>query len=144
MATYSPSHPHYLHDDIESSAEQCVKQAAVFSYNQMKTDGHWCLRVRSSISFTVQWLCIRRILSPSLLPEEVSKFSRFLLSQQNPYDGSWGLAPAVYKWPGDVSTSTEAYFGLKLLGTPINSEPMLKAKSFIRESRGVNDIGVLS
>ncbi|TEA18327.1 Squalene--hopene cyclase [Colletotrichum sidae] len=131
-------------NDLAASATQCVKQAAEHAYSQMKPDGHWYLEVRSSISFTVQWICIRQIVGPAVSPEEADKFRKWLLSQQNDEDGSWGLAPAVHDWAGDVSTTVEAYFGLKLLGTPVESKAMRKARAFILRNGGVARVGVLT
>ncbi|KAJ3958924.1 hypothetical protein N0V92_004465 [Colletotrichum tropicale] len=131
-------------NDLAESATKCVQQAAEHAYDQMKPDGHWYLEVRSSISFTVQWLCIRQILGMPLSEDEADKFRRWLLSQQNTDDGSWGLAPSVHDWDGDVSTTVEAYFGLKVLGTNVNSKPMRKARAFILRHGGVAKVGVLT
>ncbi|CAN8104230.1 unnamed protein product [Discula destructiva] len=132
-------------DCLAASASKCVKQAANHAYSQMRPDGHWYLEVRSSISFTVQWICLRQILGPPITQTEARDFRRWLLSQQNPEDGSWGLAPAsVHDWAGDVSTTTEAYFGLKLLGAPLNSKSMQKARSFVLQNGGVNGVNVLT
>lgn len=136
---------HTPENNLAASASQCVEQAAEYAYDCMKEDGHWCLEVRSSITFTVQWLCVRQILGPPLTSEEVSKFQHWLFSQQNHEDGSWGLAPAgVHDWTGDVSTTTEAYFGLKLLGTPINNKAMCRARAFVLARGGVVQVGVLT
>lgn len=131
-------------DNLVSAASHCVQGAANFAYTQMKDDGHWCLEVRSSISFTIQWICVRQIMGPPLCPEEASKFKQWLLSQQNQRDGSWGLAPPTHNWAGDVSTTVEAYFGLKMLGTPVGFKAMRKAREFILASGGVNRVGVLT
>lgn len=132
-------------DCLVASASRCVKQAADHAYSQMKPDGHWYLEVRSSISFTVQWISLRQILGPPITPTEATKFRRWLLSQQNPEDGSWGLAPAaVHDWAGDVSTTTEAYFGLKLLGTPVSCQSMEKARKFVRQNGGITAVNVLT
>ncbi|CCF45399.1 hypothetical protein CH063_14495, partial [Colletotrichum higginsianum] len=80
--------------DLASSATDCIKQAADHAYSQMRPDGHWYLEVRSSISFTVQWLCIRQIIGPQLSREEATKFQAWILSQQSHENGSWGLAPS--------------------------------------------------
>lgn len=133
-----------LENNLAASASRCVEHAAAYAYDCMKEDGHWCLEVRSSISFTVQWLCVRQILGPPLTSEEISKFQHWLLSQQTHEDGSWGLAPGVHNWDGDVSTTTEAYFGLKLLGTPINNKAMCRARAFILARGGVVQVGVLT
>ncbi|TQN69588.1 Squalene--hopene cyclase [Colletotrichum shisoi] len=130
--------------DLASSATDCIKQAADHAYSQMRPDGHWYLEVRSSISFTVQWLCIRQIIGPRLSREEATKFQTWILSQQSHENGSWGLAPSVHDWAGDVSTTVEAYFGLKLLGTPVDSKAMRKARAFILRNGGVGQVGVLT
>ncbi|OHX00282.1 squalene-hopene cyclase [Colletotrichum incanum] len=131
-------------DDLAASATKCVKQAADHAYSQMKPDGHWYLEVRSSISFTVQWLCVRQIIGPPLSQDEATKFQSWLLSQQNTNNGSWGLAPSVHDWNGDVSTTVEAYFGLKLLGTSIESKAMRRARNFVLKSGGIACVGVLT
>ena len=49
------------------------------------------------------------------------KLSKQLLAQQRP-DGTWGQ---FYDAPGDLSTSTECYFALKLAGVS-PAAPMMK------------------
>lgn len=131
---------------LEASAARCAQRAADYAYETMQNDGHWRLETKSSISFTVQWLCIRRILGPPLSPDECASFRRWILSHQNAKDGSWGLAPAAppHEWPGDVSITTEAYLGLKLLGTSVSHPSMRRARAFVLREGGVAKVGVLT
>ncbi len=58
---------------------------------------------------------------------------KYLLHQQR-RDGSWGL---YYGDEGDLSTTIEAYFSLKLAGEDQGSAPLVKAKEYILHHGGV-------
>lgn len=132
-------------ESLAESAQRTLGKAADYAYGEMKPDGHWYLEVRSSISFTVQWISLRQVLGPRITTTEAIKFRQWLRSQQDQSDGSWGLAPtSVHDWPGDVSTTVEAYFGLKMLGEPVNSKAMTKARNFVRKNGGVAQVNVLT
>ena len=64
----------------------------------------------------------------------------WLVSDQKD-DGSWGLAP---DYPGDVSTSTEAYLALKILDVAPDAAYMVKARSFILALGGVAKVRVFT
>ena len=67
-----------------------------------------------------------------------AKLKRHLLDLQQP-DGSWNLFPGG---EGDLSTSIEAYFALKLTGMRAGDEPMMQARRWIlvaRRNRALGD-----
>ena len=57
----------------------------------------------------------------------------YILSKQQA-NGSWGQ---YYGSPGDLSTSVECYFALKLAGCSPESEPLQRAKIFILSKGGI-------
>ena len=57
-------------------------------------------------------------------------------------DGSWGIAPDDY--PGDVSTTVEAYLALRLLGIPAEDKAMLKARDFILSVGGIAKVRIFT
>ena len=61
------------------------------------------------------------------------KFANHILKKQQE-DGSWGQ---YYQAPGDLSTSVECYFALKLAGYSADCEPLRKARQFILSQGGV-------
>ena len=61
------------------------------------------------------------------------KLARHILQRQRS-DGTWGQ---FYDAPGDLSTSTECYFALKLAGYSANEPFMRKARDFIVAKGGV-------
>jgi squalene-hopene/tetraprenyl-beta-curcumene cyclase len=69
-----------------------------------------------------------------------SELISYFLSEQNG-DGSWALAP---HYPGDVSTTTEAYFALKLLGIQPDIAPMQRARQFIISEGGIAKVRIFT
>lgn len=107
----------------------------------MAPDGHWYTEVLANVCFTAEYICLRLIAGRPLTEAETQEFRTYLLSKQNPDDGSWGLAPAS-GWPGDVSTTVEGYFALKLLGVDVNSKVMRQARTFILAQGGPAKVNV--
>ncbi|RKK06435.1 Squalene--hopene cyclase [Fusarium oxysporum f. sp. cepae] len=122
-------------------AEECLKPAADYAYSLQKPDGHWLTELRSNISFTAQYVCLREIAGISLRQsEDRNHFRKWLLAQQNP-DGSWSLAPGE---SGDLSISVEGYFALKLLGASSDDKAMRLAKEFILSRGGLPLVGIIT
>ena len=72
--------------------------------------------------------------------ERIRKVANHILSKQRS-DGSWGQ---YYDAPGDVSTSVECYFALKLAGYTAESQPLQNARRFILSRGGVPKVRVFT
>ena len=66
----------------------------------------------------------------STIPSGERKLANHILGQQRP-DGTWGQ---YYGAPGDLSTTVECYFALKLAGVSPSLPLMVKAKEFIPQT----------
>ncbi|TEA10794.1 Squalene--hopene cyclase [Colletotrichum sidae] len=122
-------------------AKECLRPAADYAYSLQKPDGHWCTELRSNISFTAQYICLREIVGTSLrISEDRNHFRKWLLAKQTS-DGSWTLAPGE---SGDLSISVEGYFALKLLGVSTDDEAMRRAKEFILSRGGLPKVGIIT
>lgn len=128
-------------ESLQDSVANTVQLAADYAHHAMKPDGHWLTELRATVGFTAGYICLRKMMGPPLSEIEAEKMSRWILAQQNASDGSWGLLPDR---PGDVSTTTEGYFALKLLGVPAKSHPMQRARSFILSQGGISKVGVFT
>ncbi|KAF3021151.1 terpene cyclase [Neopestalotiopsis sp. 37M] len=128
-------------ESLRDSVANTVQLAADYAHHAMKLDGHWLTELRATVGFTAGYICLRKMMGPPLSEIEAEKMSRWILAQQNASDGSWGLLPDR---PGDVSTTTEGYFALKLLGVPAESHPMQRARSFILSQGGISKVGVFT
>lgn len=127
--------------DLQTSVFGAVQLAADYAHHAMKPDGHWLTELRATVCFTAEYICLRKILGPPLSEKEVGKMRQWILSRQNASDGSWGLLPDR---PGDVSTTTEGYFALKLLGVPVKNLQMQRAQSFVLSQGGLSKVGVFT
>jgi len=113
-------------------AKAALKQAVQFSFDQQRSDGHWVAEVSSDATFTSEYVMFKYAMGLDLtLDGDAIKY--WLLNEQKE-DGSWGLAPEL---PGNVSTTTEAYLALKILGVSPEEEAMLKTRGFMLRNGGV-------
>ena len=95
-------------------------------------EGYWWAELESNNSMEAEYLLLSYFLD-KVDRERWRKATNYILSKQRE-DGSWGQ---YFGAPGDVSTSVECYFALKLAGYSANSEPMRKAREFILSRGGV-------
>ena len=123
---------------MESSA---LKLAANYAWDDVHDDGHWYGELKTNATITAEYVMLYRALGLNKsLDRDREALCQWLLSDQNA-DGSWGIAP---NYPGDVSTTTEAYLALKILGVSINTEAMQQACFFVRSIGGVAKVRIFT
>ena len=106
---------------------QSLKLATNHSLGEQTESGYWCGEVHSNTTFTAQYVFLRQHFALTFDPTEIEALSRWIFSKQK-NDGSWGLAPNC---GGDVSTTTETYLALKILGTSPDDPRMQAARGCI-------------
>ena len=113
-----------------------VKQAISHSHRYFRgsqhPDGYWWGELESNPTMEAEYLMLSHFLGRKN-PERWRKVANYILSKQQD-DGSWGQ---YYEAPGDVSTSVECYFALKLAGHPADSPELTRAREFILSRGGV-------
>ncbi|KAJ5652787.1 terpene cyclase [Penicillium longicatenatum] len=119
--------------------EQSLKLSNDYAIGLGRPDGHWCGELRSNVTITSEYIFLRQALGLDLEADS-NAYRRHIISQQND-DGSWSLAP---EYPGDVSTTTEAYLALKILGVSPNVPFMQQAKDFVLRAGGVAKVRVFT
>ncbi|KAL8758209.1 MAG: hypothetical protein Q9199_001672 [Rusavskia elegans] len=118
-------------EQLQSAARRSLQDAIGFSFDAQQPDGHWVAEVSADVTFTAQYVMFKYAIGFDL--SDADALQRWLLQDQRE-DGSWALAP---KHPGNVSTTTEAYLALKILGLLPEHPAMLKARDWIVENGGV-------
>ncbi len=112
--------------------DQAILRCQEFFRSNQYEEGYWWGRLEANATMEAEYLLLSHFLGKGDTVRW-GKISNYILQQQSK-DGSWGQ---YYQAPGDLSTSVECYFALKLAGQAPDSEPMLKAKEFILSQGGV-------
>ena len=89
-------------------------------------DGYWWAELESNATMAAEHVMLEHVLGIAE-PLRMRKLARYILGLQQD-DGSW---PIYFGGPGDVSITTEAYFALKLAGTPADAPEMARARAFV-------------
>ena len=130
-------------DEIEASrlayVQETVGRAQRYVRSQQYPDGYWWGELESNPTMEAEYLMLTHFLDVADT-DRWRKLANFLLSRQRD-DGSWGQ---YYESPGDLSTSVECYFALKLAGVSSDSPGLVKAKEFILSRGGVPRVRVFT
>ncbi|RAK98676.1 squalene cyclase [Aspergillus ibericus CBS 121593] len=126
-------------DHLVSQVKHTLKLSTDYALGSVRPDGHWCGELRSNVTITAEYVFLQQALGLDLQTDRTA-YCRYILSEQNS-DGSWGLAPG---YAGDVSTTTEAYLALKLLGTSTETPAMQRAQAFTLTAGGVARVRVFT
>ena len=102
-------------------------------------DGYWWGELESNPTMEAEYLLLTYFLE-AVDEDRWKKLANYILSRQRE-DGSWGQ---YFASPGDVSTSVECYFALKLAGVPPDRDEMRRAREFILSRGGVPRVRVFT
>ena len=112
--------------------DQAIQHSQDYFRGCQYNEGYWWGELESNATMAAEYVLLSYFLG-KVDQDRWRKSSNYILSKQRE-DGSWGQ---YYQAPGDVSTSVEAYFALKLSGYSADSEPLRKAREFILSRGGV-------
>ncbi len=108
-----------------SRIERAVKRATAAMLEGQHPEGYWWAELESNVTITSEYIMLHRFLG--LDETKVPAMVRDILDKQLP-NGGWSI---WYGDGGEISTSVEAYFALKLAGLPPDDERMARARAFI-------------
>ena len=101
--------------------------------------GYWWGELESNNTMEAEYVMLSRFLGHRD-PDREGHIVNYLLSKQLA-DGSWSI---YYGAPGDLSTTAECYFALKLCGEDPDSDPMRRAREFILQQGGLPRVRVFT
>jgi squalene-hopene/tetraprenyl-beta-curcumene cyclase len=113
-----------------SRIERAVRRATAAMLEGQYAEGYWWAELESNVTITSEYIMLHRYLG--LEESRVPGMVADILDKQLE-NGGWSI------WHGDggdLSTTVEAYFALKLAGLPPNDERLAKARTFILERGG--------
>jgi squalene-hopene/tetraprenyl-beta-curcumene cyclase len=130
---HSFSHTSTIENSWTRRIEKAIRNTTQLFLETQYEEGYWWAELESNVSITSEYIMLYYLLGRSN-PERERGMVRYLLNQQRS-DGSWGL---YYGDDGNLSTTIEAYFALKLAGENPQSHHLLKAKEYILSQGGID------
>ena len=119
--------------------DRAIRRCQDFFRQKQYQDGYWWGQLESNPTMEAEYLLLSHFLGKGD-PERWEKICNSILKNQRD-DGSWGQ---YYQAPGDLSTSVECYFALKLAGHSPDSLPLSKARRFILSRGGIPDARIFT
>jgi squalene-hopene/tetraprenyl-beta-curcumene cyclase len=113
-----------------SRIQRAVNRATTAMLASQQADGYWWAELESNVTISAEYLMLHRFLGldeakfPGLVAD--------ILAKQLP-NGAWSI---WFGDGGDLSTTVEAYFALKMAGLPPEDPRLVKAREFIRARGG--------
>ena len=124
-----------LHEAVESAIHSSQRYLLSIQYR----GGYWWGELESNPTMEAEYLLLTHFLGVSD-PERWRKLANYILSKQRE-DGSWGQ---YFGAPGDISTSVECYFALKLAGVSAETAEMERAREFVLSRGGVPRVRIFT
>ena len=123
----------------KDAVDRAIRLGQDYFRRNQAPEGYWCGQLESNTTMEAEYLMLSQFLG-RVDRERWRKLANYILSKQRE-DGSWGQ---YFEAPGDLSTSVESYFALKLAGHSPDSEPLRKARQFILSRGGVPRVRVFT
>jgi squalene-hopene/tetraprenyl-beta-curcumene cyclase len=117
---------------VRDAAAEAVRRARDHLLGLQHSGGWWQGELETNVSMDAEDLMLREFLGIRT-PEQTRGSARWIASKQRD-DGTWAN---FYGGPGDLSTTVEAYVGLRLAGHPPHAPHMAKAAEWTRASGGI-------
>jgi squalene-hopene/tetraprenyl-beta-curcumene cyclase len=92
-----------------------------------RADGHFVFELEADATIPAEYVLLRHYLAEPVNAELEQKIARYLRRIQSP-DGGW---PLFYAGTSDISASVKAYFSLKMIGDPVDTPHMARARRWI-------------
>lgn len=112
--------------------DQAIERSRDFFFREQLPQGYWWAELESNATITSEYLMLFHFMGIVNKAKE-RKMANHILSRQTPH-GYW---PLWFGGPGDLSTTIEAYFALKLAGYDADHPAMIKAREFIIAKGGI-------
>ena len=135
MAEVSDRVSHETAESVETTIHRSQRYLLSVQY----PEGYWWGELESNPTMEAEYLLLTYFLD-SVDLERWRKAANYILSRQRE-DGSWCQ---YFGAPGDVSTSVECYFALKLAGVSPDTTAMGKAREFILSRGGVPKVRIFT
>ncbi len=118
--------------DLVNRVSAAIEKTRRYYAQMQHVDGYWWYELESNVTITAEYLMLLHF-AGIMDKERDSKIAGHILKHQRP-DGTWSIH---WGGSGDLSTTVEAYFALKLSGLSQEDHRLIKAREFIMAHGGV-------
>ena len=117
---------------MKSRLREALKRTQDYFFRTQHEDGYWWGELESNPTMEAEYIMLTHFMG-SDEGDRIPRVAEDIRRRQSE-DGSWRM---YYGAPGDLSTSIECYFALKLAGDPTDAPHMARARAFILAQGGV-------
>jgi squalene-hopene/tetraprenyl-beta-curcumene cyclase len=125
--------------DARSETQAALELAREHLLSLQDGAGWWRGELQTNVTMDAEDMLLREFLGIRQ-PEGTERSAAWIRSQQRA-DGTW---TNFHDGPGELSTTIEAYWALRLAGDPANASHMLAAAEFIRREGGIENARVFT
>lgn len=118
--------------DAQNPLDKAIERTRDFFFREQLPEGYWWAELESNVTITAEYIMLFHFLGMVDRLRE-RKMVHYILSKQT-QEGAWSV---WFGGPGDLSTTVEAYFALKLAGYAADDPSMCKARDFILSKGGI-------
>ena len=117
---------------MKSRLRKALKRTQDYFFRTQHEDGYWWGELESNPTMEAEYIMLTHFMGS----DEADRIPRVAedIRRRQSEDGSWRMYHGA---PGDLSTSIECYFALKLAGDPSDAPHMARARDFILARGGV-------
>ena len=126
-------------DGLFGEVERAIEKTSAYYLEGQHEDGYWWYELESNVTITSEYLMLLHFLGERNEEREM-KIAGHILNNQRP-DGTWSIH---FGGEGDLSTTVEAYFALKLVGFSEKDPRLRKARKFILANGGIENCRVFT
>ena len=118
--------------DRERRVREALERTQGYFFRTQHEDGYWWGELESNPTMEAEYIMLTHFMES----DECDRIPRVAedIRRRQSADGSWRM---YYGAPGDLSTSIECYFALKLAGDSPDAPHMARARAFILAQGGV-------
>jgi squalene-hopene/tetraprenyl-beta-curcumene cyclase len=118
---------------------EAIRRTHAYYLGEQHDDGYWWYELESNVTITAEYLMLFHFIDLDDRGRD-RKIAKYILNKQRS-DGSWSIH---WGGKGDLSTTVEAYFALKLAGFSADDLPLRRAKTFILDNGGAENVRVFT
>jgi len=125
--------------EAQSEAKVALANAREHLLSLQNDEGWWRGELQTNVTMDAEDMLLREFLGIRRT-DETERSAAWIRSQQRE-DGTW---TNFHGGPGELSTTIEAYWALRLAGDPVDAAHMLAASAFIRREGGLESARVFT